>query len=63
MSARIADARKAIGMTQRTLAEKLGIAASTLNGYEKRKSQAGFRYIDCCIIHHWMHHRLSIESS
>lgn len=35
MSARIADARKAIGMTQRTLAEKLGIAASTLNGYEK----------------------------
>lgn len=35
MSTRIADARKAIGMTQRTLAEKLGIAASTLNGYEK----------------------------
>lgn len=35
MSTRIADARKAIGMTQRILAEKLGIAASTLNGYEK----------------------------
>lgn len=35
MSTRIADARKDIGMTQRTLAEKLGIAASTLNGYEK----------------------------
>lgn len=35
MSTRIADARKNIGMTQKALAEKLGIAASTLNGYEK----------------------------
>lgn len=35
MSTRIADARKSIGMTQKALAEKLGIAASTLNGYEK----------------------------
>lgn len=35
MSTRIADARKSIGMTQKALAEELGIAASTLNGYEK----------------------------
>ena len=34
MSTRIADARKNIGMTQKALAEKLGIAASTLNGYD-----------------------------
>lgn len=35
MSTRIADARKSIGMTQKALAKELGIAASTLNGYEK----------------------------
>lgn len=49
MSTRIADARKNIGMTQKALAEKLGIAASTLNGYEKRKSQARFRNTHRCI--------------
>ena len=34
MSERIAEARKAIGMSQKTLAKELGIAANTLSGYE-----------------------------
>lgn len=34
MSERIADARKAIGMSQKSLAKELGIAANTLSGYE-----------------------------
>ena len=32
---RIREARNAVGMTQEQLANKLGIATSTLNGYEK----------------------------
>lgn len=35
MSSRIADARKRIGMSQKELASRLGVAPSTLNGYEK----------------------------
>ena len=37
MSERIASARKRIGMPQKELAKLLGIASSTLNGYEKEK--------------------------
>lgn len=35
MSIRITDARKRIGLSQKELANRLGIAPSTLNGYEK----------------------------
>lgn len=37
MNTRIAEVRKNMGMSQKELAKKLGVAASTLNGYEKGK--------------------------
>lgn len=41
MSKRIADARKAVGLSQKELAKKLGIAANTLSGYEKGNHKPG----------------------
>ena len=36
---RLKEARKAVGMTQSELAERLGIAKSTLSGYESGNSE------------------------